>query len=331
MVASVTSQVLATASVKSLIKGFVLTQRTDCKSPRTIEYYENNLRRFLWYAEQEQWPDDACMITEWHIREFLAYTGNAGNRWGLSGNGAESSRPKASYCTVHHYYSVLKAFFNWCVRQGFVSENPLAKIKLRAPRLSVVQPYSSQDILRLIEVCDYDYKNNARLLGSRNKAIVLMFLDTGLRVSELGNIKLDEIDSERGWIKVKGKGAKERVVRMGASAQKALWRYLVHREKVKCENLWVTEEGRPMKVGGIQTMLMRLKGRAGLTAKGNCHRFRHTFALHFLRKDRNPFNLQYLLGHSDLRMVRHYVSTLGMEDALRAHESASPVDTLGLR
>lgn len=328
MVVFVKSQVPVSTSVKSLVKGFVLTQRTDCKSPRTTQYYESNLRRFLWYAEQQKWPDDVCMITEWHIREFLAYTGEEGNRWGLSGNGSESSRSKATYCTVHHYYCVLKAFFNWCVREGFISESPLTKIKLKAPRLNVVQPYSNQDILRLIEVCDYDCKNNARLLGSRNKAIVLMLLDTGLRASELANIKLDEIDSERGWIKVKGKGAKERVVRIGATAQKALWRYLVYREKSKCENLWITEEGKPLEVGGIQTMVMRLKERAGLTAKGNCHRFRHTFALHFLRIDRNPFNLQYLLGHSDLRMVRHYVSTLGMEDALKAHEKASPADLL---
>jgi len=69
----------------------------------------------------------------------------------------------------------------------------------------------------MIEVCDFDCKNNAQLLGSRNKAIILMFLDTGLRASELANIKLNEIDSERGWIKVKGKGAKERVVRIGAT------------------------------------------------------------------------------------------------------------------
>jgi site-specific recombinase XerD len=185
--------------------------------------------------------------------------------------------------------------------------------------------------MKLIDVCDYDYRNNAKFLGCRNKAIILMFLDTGLRASELANIKLDEIDSERGWIKVKGKGAKERVVRIGATVQKALWRYLVYREKNKCEELWLTEEGKPMKVAGIQIMLMRLKERAGVTAKGNCHRFRHTFALNFLRKDRNPFNLQYLLGHSDLRMVKHYVSTLGMEDALKAHESASPADLLNIR
>jgi site-specific recombinase XerD len=331
MAISAGSQVPVSTSVTSLVKGFVLTQRTDCKSPRTTEYYESNLRRFLWYAEQQHWPDDVCMITEWRIREFLAYTGSEGNRWGLSGNGSESSRAKATYSTVHHYYAVLKAFFNWCVREGFLSVSPLAKIKLKNPPMSVVQPFSSHDVLRMIAVCDYDCKNNARLLGSRNKAIILMFLDTGLRASELANIKLDDIDSERGWIKVKGKGAKERVVRIGATAQKTLWRYLVYREKNKSESLWITEEGRPMKVAGIQTTVARLKERAGLTAKGNCHRFRHTFALHFLRKDRNPFNLQYLLGHSDLRMVRHYVSTLGMEDALKAHECASPADSLDLR
>jgi site-specific recombinase XerD len=183
----------------------------------------------------------------------------------------------------------------------------------------------------MIEVCDLDYRSGARLLGSRNKAVILMFLDTGLRLSELTNIKIDDIDSERGWIKVRGKGAKERVVRIGATTQKALWRYLVYREKNRSQNLWITEEGRPMKSAGIKVMVLRLKERAGVTAKGSCHRFRHTFALHFLRRDRNPFNLQYLLGHSDLRMVRHYVSTLGMEDALKAHECASPADGLDLR
>jgi site-specific recombinase XerD len=331
MITQTRSQVPVSTSVKSLIKGFILTQHTDCKSPRTVEYYESNLRRFLWYAERHEWPDDVRLITEWHIREFLAYAGGERNRWGLTGNGSESSRVRASYCTVHHYYSVLRAFFNWCVKEGFLPDGPLANVKLKNPPIRVVQPFSNQDVLKMIEICDYDCKHNAQLLGSRNKAIILMFLDTGLRASQLANIKVDEIDSERGWIRVKGKGAKERVVRIKATAQKALWRYLVYREKNKCENLWISEEGRPMKVAGIQTTVMRLRERAGLTAKGNCHRFRHTFALHFLRKDRNPFNLQYLLGHSDLRMVRHYVSTLGMEDALKAHECASPADSLDLR
>ena len=133
----------------------------------------------------KEWPDDARLISEWHIREFLSYVSVECNRWGLKGNGSESSRPKATYCTVHHYYCVLKAFFNWCVRDGFIVESPLTKIKLANPKLNVVQPYSNQEIMKLISVCDYDFKNNAKLLGSRNKAIILMLLDTGLRASGL--------------------------------------------------------------------------------------------------------------------------------------------------
>ena len=95
MVASIKLEAPPGASLTSLAKGFVLTVRTDGKSPRTVEYYEGNLRRFLWYAETEGWPDDARLITEWHIREFLAYVAGAELRWGLSGNGSESSQRRA--------------------------------------------------------------------------------------------------------------------------------------------------------------------------------------------------------------------------------------------
>jgi site-specific recombinase XerD len=331
MVVSIKPQAPVSTSLSSLVKGFILTQRTDCKSPKTIEYYEGILNRFLWYAEQQGWPDDARLITEWYLRDFLAYVSGSINRWGVKGNGSESSRKKATYSTVHHYYCVLKAFFNWCAREDYIPESPLAKIKLANPKLNVVRPYISQEIMKLLAVCDHDFKNGAKFLGSRNRAVVLMLLDTGLRISELAGIRLEDIESERGWIKVKGKGAKERVVRIGATAQKALWRYMVYRHKNNHLELWLTEEGRPMKSGGLQSMIKRLKERAGVASSGNCHRFRHTFALSFLRQDRNPFNLQYLLGHSDLRMVKHYVSTLGMEDALKAHESASPADLMGIR
>lgn len=79
---------------------------------------------------------------------------------------------------------------------------------------------------------------------------------------------------------------------------------------------------------GVQSLVKRLKQRAGVHSDGSIHRFRHTFALNFLRLDRNVFNLQYLLGHSDLDMVRRYTSALGMEDALEAHIKASPADSL---
>jgi integrase/recombinase XerD len=120
-------------------------------------------------------------------------------------------------------------------------------------------------------------------------------------------------------------------VRIGKVAQKSLWRYLMHRPDNDRIELWLNEEGKPLSSAAVQCMIKRLKERAGIYGGGSVHRFRHTFALNFLRVDKNVFNLQYLLGHSELEMVRRYTATLGMEDALKAHEKASPADIMGFR
>lgn len=331
MAASIKPEVLPGVSLKSLVKGFVLTKQTEGKSPRTVEYYQENLRRFLWYAERQGWSDDIRFLTEWQIREFLGYVGNETHRWGLEGNGSETSQRKASHSTVRHYFVVLSCLFNWLTQEGFLQENPMVKIKVAKPRPKVITPYSSDEIKRMLTVCDYDYEHNAKLLGGRNRAIILVLLDTGIRLSELTGIKVSDINSETGYIRVLGKGRKERVVRIGKTTQKALWRYLIYRTHKGAQELWLTEEGKPLHNSGVQSLVKRLKERAGINGNGNVHRFRHTFALSFLRTAKNVFNLQYLLGHSDLDMVRRYTRTLGMEDALRAHEKASPADLLEVK
>jgi len=315
----------------SLVNGFVLTKQTEGKSPRTVEFYSENLKRFLWYASKHDLPDDIRMITEWHIREFLGYVANEKCRWGLKGNGSETSQSKASHTTMHHYFVVLANFFGWVVREGFLSESPTVKIKVAKPKVKVIKPYTHEEVIRMLAVCDKDYEHNVKFLGSRNKAIVLVLLDAGVRLSELIGMTLEDINTSNGNIRVMGKGSKERVVRIGKVAQKALWRYLMHRPDTGKEELWLNEEKRPLSCGGVQCLVRRLKERAGIKGSGSVHRFRHTFALNFLRVDKNVFNLQYLLGHSELEMVRRYTATLGMEDALKAHEKASPADIMGLR
>ena len=207
----------------------------------------------------------------------------------------------------------------------------MAKIKVAKPKAKVVKPYTTEEIRKMLAVCEYDYNHNAKFLGSRNQAIILVLLDTGVRLSELLQIEVGDIDNETGNIKVLGKGAKERMVRIGRTAQKILWRYLVHRPDNGMKELWLTEEGEPLHERGVQSLVKRLKERAGINSQGSVHKFRHSFAIGFLRTDKNVFNLQYLLGHSDLDMVRRYTSTLGMEDALEAHKTASPADQLGLK
>ncbi|MFC1965467.1 tyrosine-type recombinase/integrase [Chloroflexota bacterium] len=209
--------------------------------------------------------------------------------------------------------------------------SPTAKIRVDKPKTRVIKPYNHEEIRRMLVVCDNDYGHNAKFLGSRNKAIVLVFLDAGVRLSELIGMTLEDVNTSNGNIRVMGKGSKERVVRIGKVAQKALWRYLMQRPDNGLEEMWLSEEGRPLSCNGAQCLVKRLKERAGVNGGGSVHRFRHTFALNFLRVDKNVFNLQYLLGHSELEMVRRYTATLGMEDALKAHEKASPADIMGLR
>ena len=331
MIAALRPEAKPGSSLKCLVNGFILTKQTEGKSPRTVEFYSENLKRFLWYASKHDWPDDIRMITEWHIREFLGYVANEKCRWGLEGNGSETSQRKASHTTMHHYFVVLANFFGWVVREGFLPENPTAKIKVARPKVKVIKPYTREEISRMLAVCDSDYEHNARFLGSRNKAIVLVLLDAGMRLSELLGMMLEDVNTSNGNIRVMGKGSKERVVRIGKVAQKALWRYLMYRPDNGCQELWLSEEKRPLSCGGVQCLVRRLKERASIKGSGSVHRFRHTFALNFLRVDKNVFNLQYLLGHSELEMVRRYTATLGMEDALKAHEKASPADTMGFK
>jgi len=318
-------------SLKSLVNGFVLTKQTEGKSPRTVEFYSDNLKRFLWYASKQDWSNDIRMLTEWHIREFLGYVGNERCRWGLEGNGSETSRTEVSHTTVHHYFAVLSNFFSWMVREGFLAESPVANIKVVKPRVKVIKPYTREEVAKMIAVCDWDYEHNAKFLGSRSKAIILVLLDSGVRLSELIGMTLQDINTSNGNIRVTGKGSKERIVRIGKVAQKALWRYLMYRPDNGYQELWLSEEKRALSCRGVQCLVRKLKERAGIKGSGSVHRFRHTFALNFLRADKNVFNLQYLLGHSELEMVRRYTATLGMEDALKAHEKASPADIMGIR
>jgi site-specific recombinase XerD len=231
MAVSIKMEVPPGVSLKSLVAGFVLTKRTEGKSPKTVQYYQDNLRRFLWYAGRQGWSDDVRFLTEWQIREFLGYVGTETHRWGLEGNGSETSRRNASHSTIRHYFVVLSCFINWALREGFIEESPMTKIKVAKSKPKVIVPFSNEEISRMLVVCDYDYEHHAKFIGSRNRAIILVLLDTGIRLSELLGMKVRDINNDTGYIRVLGKGSKERVVRIGKVAQKAVWRYLMYRTK----------------------------------------------------------------------------------------------------
>ena len=319
--------------LSSLVEGFVLSLAAEGKAPTTVNYYQGNLHRFLWYAKEHEWPDDPRAINAWKVREFLAYAGTARNRWGATGNGSENCRGP-SKTGGWRYYRTLRRFFNWAVSEGFVEKTPLSNIKPEPPKEQPVEPYSQEEMRKLIAVCDRDFADGDKFLGSRNKAIILLFVDTGMRLSELGNLRVSQIALDKGRAVVQGKGGWQRVVAFSSATKKALWKYLAFREQrvkyVAKEWLWVTEEGTRLTVNGIHIAFRRIKKRAGVSSSGAVHKLRHTFAVNALRGLKDPTLLQLLLGHKTLEMTRRYTQGLKIEEALEAMDKVSPVDRLGL-
>jgi len=278
-------------------------------SPQTTAGYKRKLGQFIRFAYQKgiHYPQD---VTASLIIEFML-----------------DLKLRCNGTTVHNHYRALKRLFNWMIEQGELARHPMAKMK--SPRLpvTVIRPFQIEHIRRMLVLCE-----DGTFTGIRNKAIILIFLDTGLRLSELSNLMLNDLDFDREAIKVMGKGARERVVRMSKPTQKAILLYFRERRRRwhdTLPNLWVSEECRPINSWGIQIMIRRLGKRCGISGvRCSPHTFRHTFATMAIRNNANLFYVQSILGHSTLTMCRRYAKTIDSEDAVKAHVKFSPVDNM---
>jgi len=309
----------AMTSIDSLVQGYVLTCRSEGKSARTIQIYSVVLRNFLWFARQNGLPSQAQSLKAIHLRQFLWYVASEPNRWNST---SPAARRPASPSTVSCYYRVLHSFFNWLQREQLLDNNPFTYVKPPKKQTKAIRALSREEIERLFQAC-----SGKDSLDIRNQAILSMFLDTGLRLSELASLKLSDVDTNTGSIVIRnGKGGKQRVVRIGAKAQKALWRYLVLPRRGDADTLFLDRSGRRLDARGVKIMVKRLGNKAGV--KAHPHQLRHTFAISFLRAGGDVFSLQYLLGHSTLAMTQRYLQSLNSADALKAHQRFSPLDRL---
>ncbi len=295
-----------------LIDGFLLSCKVENKSPATESFYKNILDKFQWFLNK--YGIDNIDATT--IRQFLGYLKDSPNRW--DSKNTRANRPVCAY-TVDRYYTALSALFRWASAEGMIDINPMATIKKPRVQRKIIKGLEPEICHKLLG--SFNGKN---LNDYRNKAIVFMFLDTGLRLSELANLQLSDINTERGIIKVVGKGNKERLVRIGLKTQKALWNYLARRNS-DLEHIWLVKD-ESLAANGIAQMIRNLGKRIGIQLSP--HKLRHSFAISFLRNGANPFELQIALGHSTLEMTRRYTQALGFEDVFKRHVLASPVDRL---
>jgi len=313
-----------------LVEGFLFSLRAEGKSNGTIEYYTYLLRPLLSYARQQDWPDSAASLDTHRLREFLTWTATRTVESRIPNNGGKIVR-KAKPSTAWAYFRTLRPFLNWAVEEGYLESSPLATIHFKPPSEPPVEGYTVDELKRLLAVCDLDIRTGARFTGIRNKAMLLLFVDSGLRRAELANLRLSDLDLDSRRVRILGKGNKIGIAPFSPKTAKALWAWLIERKpRAKTDRLWVTEEGQAFSIEGLVTWFKRLKKRANVNGPGGVHRLRHTAALAYLRGARDSFLLQLFLRHENLAMSRRYVQGLKEEEMIEAHRTASPVKGLGL-
>jgi site-specific recombinase XerD len=299
--------------LEKLIADFDYSNKSEGLSPKTISWYDDMLRDFTNYIKKD---GKHTTLAEYGVNNVREYIVNEQKR-GLSPH------------TVQAKVRALKAFSSWLFREGYTSSNTLTSIKLPKAPIKIVDTLSPDEIESLISV-----QNPLTPYGSRNIAILMTFLDTGMRCSELSNLLFRDAHIEDGYFKVSGKGGRERVIPIGALAQRVLWRYVLHfrPQPINEANdyLFLTTDGEKLEYNAIRLMFKRWGKKAGVP-RLHPHLCRHTYATNYLLYQcGDVFRLQQTLGHSSLEMVRRYVHYASAQTMIQGHV-LSPVDHLGIK
>lgn len=307
-------------SLGTLLESFRLSCQTEGKSRYTIEWYLSFVDRFRRFLEADGRPVPVNQIERSHIRAFIRYLQ-------VEARTPHGNAPLAP-ATVQAYVRALKAFFAWTAREEYLATNPMDRIPLPKIPVKVLNTFSAADIEKLAQACQQGAGN-----GDRNLCMLMLLLDTGIRVSELTGIELGHVDMALGQIKIiQAKGGRERMVPIGSLVQRLLWRYIQTGRPCpmtdRITSLFLNDRGLPFTRDGVQQMLRRCGRRAGLSGvRCSPHTLRHSFARNYLLNGGDIFSLQRILGHSSLASVRMYVN-LFSTDIKKQHQRFSPVDNL---
>lgn len=275
-----------------------MAKRAQRLSQNTINDYTVTLKRFVTFVGADT---PFAEIMPRHIRDFLA-TLNTSNK------------------TVRNAHVTLSSLWTWALADGLCYEHVVRKVTPPEPEQRIIKPLTYEEIKRLIAEAT---KRDAK----RNRALILFLLDTGVRASELCSLTIESLRGNT--VSVLGKGSKEREIPLSANLLQALLDYLSTRKNAgRKAPLFAVKGERPFKRQSLLKWLVRLGERAGVS-NVHPHRFRHTFAVTYLKNGGDALSLQRLLGHSSLDMVKKYVQ-LASEDLAAIHKRASPVSNWNL-
>jgi site-specific recombinase XerD len=304
-------------TLSQALEGYFIAAHARRLSPNTLSDYDNTFRRFETFLGIDPPLAD---ITAADVRTFL------------------NNFNHLSAKTLLNYHCALSSLWTWALRERLVQHHIVRDVQPPKPEKREILPYTEQEIRAMLAACDRSRPytrpgqrqiTHARPTAVRDRAIILLLLDTGMRASELCDLRLHHANLKSQQVLVMGKGRKERVLEFSSPTAQRLWRYLATRQDLRdTDPLFASLAGRPMSRMSLHSCLSRAGRRAGVPGV-TVHRFRHTFAIQFLKNGGNVFALQRMLGHTTLDMVNRYLR-IAQADVKEAHRIASPVTNWGL-
>jgi len=251
-------------------------------------------------------------VTEENLRQLFFY-----------GRTERSWKPSTFIC----YHKSLSVFFQWCVAQGYMKENPVEAMEM--PRLDKRLPpkLTRQDTLRLLEVV-YNYPYDYKYLRCRNHAIFSTFVFAGLRRNELLHLKRTDVDIENLTIFInQGKGNKDRVVPMSYTLAQSLRRYVGERKRLNktCPEFFASlNHNLGFTSSGLKRLVVKMAKASKI--KFSVHKLRHTFATLMLEGGCDIYSLSRMMGHSDIKTTTIYLAASA--EHLRSQMTKHPLNDL---
>lgn len=264
--------------------------------------YGADLRHFLAYLTGSLGIGSVSDVERAHVYQYLAELDRRGRA------GATRTRKIAA----------IKSFFGYLEDMGLILVNPARRV----PR-----PKQEQHEPRVLTEDEYKRLQEACQGHRRDRAIIELFLQTGLRLSEVSNLALPDLELPTettskllGAVRVKGKGRKQRSVSLNWKACQAITAYLTERPATACATLFLSKKGLALSARAIQRIVKKYMSKAGIS-HASVHTLRHTFATHMVRKGTNLRVVQEALGHTSLQTTSRYVSLARelMDEQLQAN------------
>ncbi|HEY7350282.1 MAG TPA: tyrosine-type recombinase/integrase [Ktedonobacterales bacterium] len=284
-------------------------------TPASRKWFTGRIRTFITWAEG-QGIHDIEDVTAPLVRRYVEYRRTTPSKYG---------KPLSSW-TLYGHVLAIKDLLNWAVREDLLDEKIVKRIERPKRDQKVIAVFNPRQIDLLFAACEQG-ENQEQI--ARDKAILAVLIDTGIRANELCTLTRDRVyfaDGEA-WILVNGKGRKQREVGLGNHTRNLLHRYLHRYRRASREMpyVFVAKGDKPLTPEGLDRLLYRLRDRAGREhfqgVRVSAHTFRHHYAVSYLQNGGDVYKLSRLLGHSTVAVTDGYLKAFTSKDARSGNNS----------